>query len=400
MLWGERVETFTLPNGLRVYHQYYPEMVAGVVLLYRVGSAYERIGKTGVAHVLEHLMFNGTENYGPFSNYVEAWGGYDNAFTDRDITLYHTVVPADRLLNVLRLEADRMENLSFNNFGAEKAVILEEYLLSENEDDERLWTEVFAHLWPDSPYSNPVSGWPEDVSGLTLSDLKDFYGRYYTPNNALLVVVSPHTLGEVMEYVRESFGGVREGPEVRRPVHGPAPYRWHKSITVNLKRPKRFVLAFRLGPPSLKYNAVLNVFTRVLDLERSSPLWPLVEEGGLEMFNVRNYEYEGGNVLAVVGEVSPGSTVPSDRIMNIITGFEPRRETVERVKRMFRSEFVFSYEEAESVSINVALTAYLFGEVPSLSESLRLYEEVTVEDLMAVREELKDAPAVLVMYGG
>ncbi len=399
MLWNERVESFTLPNGLTVYHQYYPEAVAGVVLLYRVGSAYEEAGKTGIAHILEHLMFNGTKKCGPFSRYVEAWGGYDNAFTDRDITLYHTVVPADRLRNVLLLEADRMENLAFNNFGAEKSVILEEYLLSENEDDERLWTEVFAHLWPDSPYSNPVSGWPEDVSELTLEDIGEFYARYYTPNNALLVVASPYTLREVEGYVREAFGGVRTGPEIRRPTHGPVPYPWFKSVTVNLRRPRRFVLAFRLGPPSLRYNTVLNVFTRVLDLERSSPLWPLVEEGRLEMFNVRNYEYEGGNVLAVVGEVAPGFTVPSDRMMDILTGFEPRREAVERVKRMFKSEFVFSYEEAESVSVNVALTAYLYGEVPSLSESLSMYDRVSVEDLVAVRDELGSAPAVLVMYG-
>ncbi len=399
MLWNERVEVFTLTNGLTVYHQYYPEAVAGVVVLYRVGSAYEEAGKTGMAHILEHLMFNGTKRYGPFSNYVEAWGGYDNAFTDRDITLYHTVVPADRLPDVLRLEADRMENLTFNNFGAEKSVILEEYLLSENEDDERLWTEVFAHLWPDSPYSNPVSGWPEDVSGLTLSDLEDFYGRYYTPNNALLVVVSPYTLEEVRRYVREAFEKISAGSGVRRPPHGPPPYRWFKSVTVKLKRPRRFVLAFRLGRPSLKYNTVLNVFTRVLDLERSSPLWPLVEEGHIEMFNVRNYEYEGGNVVAVIGEVSPGSTVPSDRIMDVLTGFVPRKNIVDRVKRMFKSEFVFSYEEAESVSINVALTAYLYGEVPSLSASLRMYDEVSLEDLIAVRRDLGSAPSVLVMYG-
>ncbi len=398
MLWSERVETFTLKNGLKVHHQPYPEAISGIALLYRVGSAYEKVGKTGIAHILEHLMFNGTARYGPFSDYVEAWGGYDNAFTDRDITLYHTVVPANRLLHLLELEADRMTGLTFNNFRAEKSVILEEYLLSENEDDERLWTEVFAALWPDSPYSNPVSGWPEDVANLTLGDVMEFYRLHYTPNNALLVVVSPHSTEEVERMVEETFGAIPPGPDVRPPNHGPPPYPWRKDVVVKLSRPKRFVLAYRLGRPSLRYNTALNLFTRILDLERSSPLWPLVEEGRLVTFNVRNYEYEGGNVFAVIGEVEPDRDVPRREIEEAITTFVPREDVLRRVKRMFKSEFVFSYEEAESVSVNIALTSYLFGQVPTLRESLDLYSSITPEELVEIREGLRSSPSVLVRY--
>jgi len=398
MHWSERVETFALKNGLKVHYQTYPENVAGIALLYRAGSAHEKVGKTGIAHILEHLMFNGTSNYGPFSDYVEAWGGTDNAFTDRDITVYHTVVPAERLWDVLALEADRMLNLTFNNFYAEKSVILEEYLLSENEDDERLWTETFAALWPDSPYSHPVSGWPSDVLNLTLDDLLEFYRTHYTPNNALLVVVSPHGVEAVREMVEEIFGPLPRGPEVRHPVYSPPPYPWSKRIDVRMNRPRRFVLAFRLGKPSLRYNTALNVFSRILDLERSSPLWPLVEDGLLEVFNVRNYEYEGGNVFAVVGEVAPGRDVPYQKILDTLLSFSPSDRVLSRVKKMFKSEFIFSYEEAESITINVALTSYLFGDVPTLSESLKVYDSITSEDLEALKKEIEKAPEVLVRY--
>ncbi|NPA80727.1 MAG: insulinase family protein [Thermotogae bacterium] len=398
MSWNERVETLRLPNGLTLHYQYYPEDVSSVVLLYRAGSAYERSGRTGVAHILEHLMFNGSRNYGPFSLYIDAWGGQDNAFTDRDITVYHTVVPTSRVADVLRLEADRMRNLLFAHFEAEKRVILEEYLLSENEDDERLWTEIFAHLWPDSPYSHPVSGWPEDVRNLTLKDVRDFYDRLYRPNNALLTVVSRLPLEKVLGEVENSFGNLEPYEEIRHPNHGMPTYRWFKRSVVRANRPKRFIVAFRLPQPSLRYNTAINVLTRVLDLERSSPLWPLIESGKMEMFNVRNYEYAGGNVLVIVGEVAPTRSPPVEDILAILESMPVDTPAVGRVKRMFKSEFVFSYEEVESVGINVALTAYLFGRVPTLSESLSLYDSITAEDLQAVKRDIISSPVVVAAY--
>ncbi|NPB03340.1 MAG: insulinase family protein [Thermotogae bacterium] len=377
---------------------HYPEEISAVALLYKAGSIHDPPGRTGVAHILEHLMFNGSLNYAPFSMYIDAWGGQDNAFTDRDITVYHSVVPKERLKDLLRLEVDRMENLLLSNFEAEKEVIVEEHLLSENEDDELLWTEVFAQLWPDSSYANPVSGWLEDVRNLTLGDVQEFYRKFYRPNNALLVIATAYEFETVRNMVEDLFSPLSPRSTPIPFKCSDAPYSWYKEVEVRANRPRRFILAVRLKEPSLRYNAALNLFTRMLDLERSSPLWPLVESGDLELFSVRNYEYSGGNVLAVIGEVAAGNHVPSHAILDILIGFEPNEGSLERVKRMLKSEFIFSYEEAESVALNSALTYYLFGKLPSIQESLGIYEDIRTTDLREIQRQIEISPKVTVRY--
>ncbi len=398
MLWANNLHEEVLDNGLVVVIHDYPEDVGGVVMLYTAGSSCERIGKTGVAHVLEHLMFNGTKRFAPFSLYVDSWGGQDNAFTDRDVAVYHTSTPASKVKDVLTLEADRMVNLSFTNFHAEKRVVMEEHLLGENEDDELLWNEVFSQLWPDSPYSNPVGGWPEDVEGLEVEDVVGFYDEFYTPNNAVLTVVSPMDVDEVLAHVEEVFGDIPPNPNLRLPKHGHPPYAWRKFSDVRANRPRRFVMAFRLDRPDVRYNAALNVLTRILDLERSSPLWGLVEDRRLTLFNVRVYEYLGGNVFAIAGEVPIGSTPPYTDILSILSDLKPEEEMVERVKRMLKSEFIFSLEEVESLALNVALTRYLFGRVPGFDESVEIINGVSVKDVEEVLAQVIRAPLAAVHY--
>ncbi|MEO0149238.1 MAG: pitrilysin family protein [candidate division WOR-3 bacterium] len=282
----------------------YKEKVASLVVVYNVGSANEERGKTGVAHLLEHLMFNGTKNFQPFSAYIDSFGGYDNAFTDKDITVYYEVIPADKLYETMVLEADRVENLSFNGFETEREVILNEYYMSEDEDDETLWTETFAHLMPENPYSHPVIGWESDLKSLKLEDVKGFYERFYSLDNLFVVVVSPFDYSEVINLLENTFGRVEKRGEKAKFVETQfPPYKVYNEILLKKHNyPNRFAVSWRLQKEDIKTNLAFNIFTRILDLDRTSPIWTLVERGSLDEFSARLYEYRIANVLSVIGE--------------------------------------------------------------------------------------------------
>jgi predicted Zn-dependent peptidase len=398
MLWksSKSLEKFKLKNGVEVIHLKYPEMVSALAVVYNVGSANEGIGKTGSAHLLEHLMFNGTKNFAPFSLYIDSFGGSDNAFTDKDITVYHSVFPAEKLGDVLRLEADRMENLDFSGFDVEKEVILNEYFMSEDEDDE-LWTETFAHLMPESSYSHPVIGWEWDIRNLELEDVREFYERFYSIENVFLVILSPFETREIYNILDETFGRVEKRGE--KADFRITELNQNHKVEVFLKGrnlPKRFIISWRLPRKDLRFNVSLNIFSRILDLDRTSPLWSLVEDGEIEEYAVRLYEYKVGNVFCVIGEYDTERSPNFERIYKIVENFEAKEEVFLRVKKMLKSEILNSFDEAENLAINYALNYSLFNFLGGLEDLVRVVDEVEMGDVLEIPKILRNSLRVLV----
>ncbi|AQS42023.1 MAG: Peptidase M16 [Candidatus Tokpelaia hoelldobleri] len=199
-------KTFTLANGLQVV--VLPDHRAPVVtqmIWYRAGSADEPQGRTGIAHFLEHLMFKGTKNYpaGEFSRKVAAVGGEENAFTSYDFTAYYQSVATQYLEQMMRYESDRMANLILSDevIAPERQVIIEERRMrTDNSPVAMLAEESRAVLFLNSPYRNPVIGWKQEMEALTRDDAIAFYDRFYTPNNAVLIVagdVEPETVRDL-----------------------------------------------------------------------------------------------------------------------------------------------------------------------------------------------------------
>ncbi len=224
---GPDLTTFTLDNGLQVV--VLPDNRAPIVtqmVYYHVGSADEAPGKSGIAHFLEHLMFKGTKNHptGEYSRRVADIGGQENAFTTSDYTGYYQQVPADALAMVMEMEADRMENLVLSEEAVlpERDVILEERRMRiDNDPGSQLSEAVQAALFQNSPYGTPVIGWRQEMEGLTRDDAIAFYDKYYTPNNATLLIAGDVDVAEVRDLVAETYGKVerRADPGDRvRPV--------------------------------------------------------------------------------------------------------------------------------------------------------------------------------------
>ncbi|MCB1866455.1 MAG: insulinase family protein [Chromatiales bacterium] len=207
-----RTSEFMLDNGMKVVVvEDHRAPVATAQVWYRVGSSYEIDGVTGVSHALEHMMFKGTESVPPgeFSRIISENGGTENAFTSRDYTAYFQTLSADRLETAFRLESDRMRNLTLppEEFAKELEVVKEERRLRTEDRPTSLTYERFnAVAFLSSPYRTPVIGWMDDLDHMTVDDLRDWYARWYAPNNATLVVAGDVDPQEILALARNYYG--------------------------------------------------------------------------------------------------------------------------------------------------------------------------------------------------
>ncbi len=217
---GPQVESFTLDNGLQAV--VIPDHRAPVVthmIWYKVGSADEQPGKSGIAHFFEHLMFKATSNYaaGEFSKAVADIGGEENAFTSYDYTAFFQKVAPSALGTVMDFEADRMVNLVLNDevVATERDVIIEERNSRVDSEPRALMgEELNATLYQNHPYRIPVIGWMHEIRKLNLQDAEAFYKRYYAPNNAVLVVAGDTDVETVKRLAEETYGRIPRGPDL------------------------------------------------------------------------------------------------------------------------------------------------------------------------------------------
>lgn len=207
-------QEFRLSNGMRLIVQEDKRAPTVVHMVwYRVGSMDEQSGTTGVAHVLEHMMFKGTKKLKPgeFSAKVAALGGRENAFTGKDYTAYYQQVEKSRLEQVMALEADRMQNLTMDKeeFGKEIRVVMEERRLRTDDQPLSLLFEALnATAYVAHPYKNPVVGWMNDLQNMTAADALGWYQRWYAPNNATMVVAGDVDAKRVRELAEKYYASI------------------------------------------------------------------------------------------------------------------------------------------------------------------------------------------------
>ena len=223
---GGKIFETTLTNGLKVILlENHKAPLVTFQVWYRVGSRNETWGKTGLSHMLEHMMFKGTKKFGPeeFSRIIQENGGNNNAFTSQDYTAYFENMSADRVQIPIDLESDRMFNLLLReqDFRTERMVVLEERRLrTEDNPQASLYEQTKAAAFVTSPYHWPIIGWKEDIERFTLEDLKAYYGVYYNPVNTFLVVVGDFKKEELLPKIEKAFGPIGKGspPNQERPV--------------------------------------------------------------------------------------------------------------------------------------------------------------------------------------
>ncbi|WP_375452690.1 M16 family metallopeptidase [uncultured Devosia sp.] len=265
------VAHYVLDNGLEIV--VIPDHRAPIVthmLWYKIGSADEPPGKSGIAHFFEHLMFKGTKAHpaGEFSKVVSDVGGTENAFTANDYTAYFQMVPPDALATMMRFEADRMRGLVLSEdvIDAERDVVLEERR-SRIDSSPRalLQEEVAATLYQNHPYRIPVIGWLHEMEQLNRRDAVAFYDRYYAPNNALLVVAGDVEPADVLAMAQQTYRLVPPTPDLP-PRLRPSEPEHDTARTVTLHDPRVGVPAFSTSWVVPTYNSAAPGEAEALDL--------------------------------------------------------------------------------------------------------------------------------------
>jgi zinc protease len=387
-----------LPNGLKVLlKEEHKSPVVTFQVWYRVGSRNERLGKTGLSHVLEHMMFKGSKKFGPkqFSRTVQRNGGNDNAFTSKDYTAYFENFAADRLEIAMDLESDRMQNLLLvpDDFLSERDVVKEERRMRYEDDPTNTMVEqMMATAFSAHPYQWPVIGWMADLGNLTRDDLYGHYKTYYAPNNATIVVVGDFDPAKAMQLVEKYFGSIPRGPEV--PAVGAVEPKQLGEKRVVVKREAELPAVFAgYKAPNIKDPDAhaLNVLQGILSSGKSSRLYrSLVYEKQIALYAGGDYDDVSADphLFYLYAGVMPGKSTDEveqalyaeiDRFKN-----EPvSDEELQKAKNQAEANFIMSQD-------SVFYQAMLLGQFETVAE-WRLLERyldgiraVTKDDIQRV----------------
>ena len=322
---GVHAEVFekTLSNGLKVIvKEDHRAPVVVQQVWYRAGSIDERTGTTGVAHMLEHMMFKGTKSVpaGEFSKRIAAAGGRENAFTNQDYTAYFQQLQTSKLPLAMQLESDRMHNLNLSDaeFSKEVKVVMEERRMrTDDEPHSLLYEKLMAVAFQEHPYQHPVIGWMNDLLSLTAADSREWYKTWYAPNNATLIVAGDVKAVEVFKLAQRYYGPIPAGKLPERKPHNEAPQTGIKRIVVKAPAELPYLLMVYHAPelrnPQQDWKPyALEVLAGILDGNESARLnKSLVREQQLASDVGASYDAtsRGPGMFTLDGTPSSGKTV-------------------------------------------------------------------------------------------
>ncbi len=399
----------TLANGMKVIVKEDRRAPSAVHMVwYRSGSMDEPEGVSGVAHVLEHMMFKGTKSVGPgeFNKRVAAVGGRDNAFTSKDYTAYFQQVPPDRLDEMMALEADRMQNLVLTDedFAREVEVVKEERRLRTDDQPRALvYEQLMASAFVSHPYRRPVIGWMPDLDAMKPEDARTWYRRWYAPNNAYLVVVGDVDHQAVFAQAQKHYGAIRTEPLPERRIPAEPQQRGPRSAVV--KAPAELpYLALAWHVPALRDPAAdreayaLQVLAAVLDGYDGARLTRrLVRDAQLAVSAGAGYDAtgRGPSVFYLDGVPAPGRTVEELQTalraeLQRIRDEGVSAEELARVKTQAVAGRVYKRDSLMGQAMEIG---YLEAAGLSWRDEERLLEglrAVTAEDVRAVAQRYFD----------
>jgi len=273
-------QEFILSNGMKVLLVEVPKApVATVQVWYKVGSRNEVMGRAGLSHMLEHMMFKGTAKYpkGSFSRLIRKNGGMDNAFTSQDFTAYFENLASDRVELALEMEADRMQGLLLeqNELKTEREVVKEERRLRTEDDPQGALVEaLFAQAYLSHPYHWPVIGWFGDLDAMNLDDLQRHYDTFYSPNNATLLVVGDINAASLLPIITQLFEPIPRGPEPKPVLTMEGEQKGERRFILKREAQVPFVMmGYRVPNYSSEDSYALDVMESILSRGKSSRLY-------------------------------------------------------------------------------------------------------------------------------
>ena len=400
-----RVESFALPNGLRVHLvEDHSAQVVAVNVWYDVGSRNERAGRTGFAHLFEHMMFQGSANVkkAEHGQFVERAGGTLNGSTQPDKTNYYNEVPSNRLNLALWLEADRMRSLAItpeNLHNQQEAVKEERRLRVDNQPYFGAFVDSLPTMFDRQScfaYSHSVIGSMDDLNAATVVDVKAFFDLYYAPNNAILVITGDFQPAQARQLVRDYFSGIPRGqqpPAVTCAPQAATGREVVKRIPDRNATIPAVLMAYRAVPPSHADYPALELLSTIVGGGESSRLnRALVREAKLAvaaqaLFNpfgpMRGAGVFGALVIANQGvDVDTLKARLSQEMRNAAEGITV--EELTKAKNSWRSSTIFGRQTAIALSEAVHYATMYLGSPEAVNSDAARYESVTLADLRRV----------------
>jgi zinc protease len=396
---SDNVKSVTLPNGLQVLVlENHKAPVATFHVFYKVGSRNEQVGKTGLSHLIEHLMFRGTKKYGPeeFDEIIQANGGELNAETSEDFTEYFENINRDHLDVPISLEADRMGNFEPKGFDAEKAVVEEERRMRTDDNPEDALDELCrAQAYIEHPYHWPTIGWMHDVQGLTLDDAMQYHAIYYSPQNAIIVAIGDFDASKVMQEITEQFGSIKNGPkappfdQIEPPQEGerhvllrhaanlPA---FEESFHVpNLKSPDAYALevlseVLADGKSARLYKDLVVDKRMVIGIGAGSDLTSFDPP----LFTFAGQLRPGVKAEDVIAEV--------DKQIKQVRDKPPAADELQKAKNLEEAEFVYGQDSIFNEAMLLGIYQML-GDYKLVDQYLPSIEKVTAQDVQRVAQK-------------
>jgi len=397
------IQTHTLANGLKIEMvQDHHVPVVNLQVWYHVGSKDEKPGHTGFAHLFEHLMFKGSAHVGPdeHSRIIEAMGGFDNAYTNDDVTVFWETFPSNYLARVLWLEADRMGSLNVDdkNFKSERQVVEEERRLRvDNSPYGRVEEDLYAAAFTVHPYHHTTIGSIADLDKATVADVRAFHDIYYRPNNATLVISGDFAPAQALTWAEKYFGGIPRSPHpIPRVTVKEPPQTAERTVTKSypgVPLPaiiEGFKMPARFSPDSYP----LNLASNILAGGESSLLYQTLvykERIALESVGFGNFT-EDPNLFWVLAVMNSGHTAEEgekalDSVLAQMKSQPISQKQLEKAKNQQISAFILG-RETDQEKADAIGEAAVIGKNPNLvNTGLARYEAVTAAAIQRVADE-------------
>jgi zinc protease len=389
----------TLPNGLTlVLSEDHSTPIVHAQLTYHVGSKNEKAGRTGFAHLFEHMMFKGSRNVQPeaHTSIISSVGGQSNAYTTDDETVFWQTFPAQYLPLVLWLEADRMATLRIdqNTFENEREVVKEERRLRvDNQPYGRLNEIIYDLAFTTHPYKHPTIGSMADLEAASIEDVRDFHRTYYVPANATLVLVGDFETAQAKELAQRYLGRVpRAAQPVPRDIPAEPPQTKERRVTVETPWPlPAVVVAHHITFDGHPDSYPLHVASKVLSDGQSSRIYQkLVYEKGLAVaaFGGANL-IEHPNLFYAVAIVQPGKR-PEDAIAALIEELERLKaepiteRELQRTKNQFARDYILGRESIQQKAGVLSHAVVIHSDIKTADDEFDIFQNMTAEQVQRV----------------
>lgn len=410
-IFGIKYKKHLLDNGLEVVlYQNKTLPLVSVNLWYKVGSANEKKGKTGFAHLFEHMMFQGSQNIPKEMHfrYIQEAGGNLNGSTSIDRTNYYESLPSNNLDLALWLESDRMGSLlpalTQEKLDNQKDVVMNERRQRyENQPYGAALENLFSNLFPPHhPYHWPTIGWMKDIEGYELEDVREFFKTYYSPNNASLVIGGDFNHDEALESVKKYFDDIPGGPAIPKISFNNASLSEVKKVILedNVQLP-RIYLAWQSDKLYGKDDAALDILSDTLSGSKNSRLYKSLVFDKQIAQEVSTFQYSAklSGSFIIIATAKPGVELHTLReeicaevnklINEGITGNE-----LTRSKTGIKSSFLYSLQNLDTLTDQINNYNCNLNEPDSFAYDINRYADIKIEDVVRVAKDYLDKPLV------